>query len=138
MSDMIQSDYALEKEAAEIAQSIFDEFKDENGGASFDAEAFRDEMMERAWQDVDGSQNVIYTARAIAICGNCDTDAGEEWLEGIYGKPFDGCDSFAEVCTRLAFATLLQATESALDDLITDWEPDEPAEDEEEEDEAAE
>lgn len=123
MTDMIKSTYALEKEATSIAQSVFDEFKDENGGKAFDAEAFCDEMSERIWQDCDQSQHVIYTARAIAICGNCDTDAGEEWLEGIYEKPFDGCETFAEVCTRLAFATLLQAAESVLSDLIEDWEP---------------
>lgn len=123
MSDYITNDYTLTKEAEAIAQDIFDRFKDDNGGKAFVAEDWRDEMFEDVHQDVDNSQHVIYTARAIALCGGCNTDDGEEWLEGIYGEPFDGCGSFAEVCTRLAFATLLVATDAALDAIIDDWEP---------------
>lgn len=123
MSNMIGTDFHLNKEAESIASEIFEEFKDSNGGESFDAESFRDEMTERAWQDCDSSQHVIYTARAIAICGNCNTDDGESWLEDIYGKPFDGCTTFAEVCTRLAFAELHCRVIAALDDLISEWEP---------------
>lgn len=127
MSDMIKSDFALDKEAQSIAASIFEEFRDENGGAAFDAESFADEMRERAWEDCDASQHVIYTARAIAICGNCNTDQGESWLEDISsnGKPFADCESFDEVCTRLAFAELLCRVESELQNLIDEWEPQE-------------
>jgi hypothetical protein len=107
MTDMIKSDYALEQEAEQIARCIFDEHKG-------DEDAMRDAVSEY----VDQSQHVIYTARAIAICGSCDTDAGEEWLADVYDKPFDGCATFAEVCMRLACATLLVATETALQDLI--------------------
>lgn len=123
MSDMIKSDYALTQTAASYAHDIFDTIKDENGGDAFDAEAFRDEMNEKAWEYADGSEHVIYTARAIAICGNCNTNTGEERAEDIYGKPFDGCETFAEVCTRLAFFTLLCEIESELSDLIDAWEP---------------
>jgi hypothetical protein len=130
MTDHIKSDYALTKEAKSLAQEIFDTFKDDNGGANFDAEASRDDMNDRAYEYADQSEHVIYTSRAIAICGNCDTDDGEEWLEGMYGTPFDGCETFGEVCTRLAFATLYTAIQNELDTLIEAWEPAEEADEE--------
>lgn len=135
MSDYIKTDWALDKEVQDWAESIFSEFKEENGGDAFDAESFRDEMLERAWEYADSSQHVIYTYRAIQICGNCNTDSGEERLADIYGKPFEGCESFADVCTRLAFAELLSRIETALCDLIDNWTPKEEEEDEEESEE---
>lgn len=101
----IKSDYELDKVAREYAKDLWEEHED------FDI------AKEAAFESVDSSEHVIYTARAISICGNCDTDAGEEWLEEAYGKPFNGCDTFAEVCTRLAFATLYTAVLTALDEL---------------------
>ncbi len=131
MGDYIKSDYALNKEAEAFAQDIFDTFKDDNGGTTFDAKALRDDMDDSAYEYADQSEHVIYTARAIAICGNCNTDDAEEWLEGIYDAPFDGCKTFAEVCTRLAFATLYLAIQNALANLIDAWEPAEEADEEE-------
>lgn len=125
---MITTDHALRTEAAAYAENIFDEFKDANGGAAFDAEAFRDEMQERVHEAADNSEHVIYTARAIAICGNCNTDAGEAWLEEVYEAPFNGCETFADVCTRLAFAVLYTSIGDELNDLIEEWEPAEEAE----------
>lgn len=132
MSNIIKTDFHLDHEAKSLAVSIFEEFKDSNGGESFDAESFRDEMTERAWEYCDASQHVIYTARAIAICGNCNTDDGESWLEDIYGKPFADCDTFGEVCTRLAFAELHCRVIAAMDDLISEWEPKEEEEESQE------
>lgn len=133
MSDLIKSDYQLTQTAKSYAQDIFDTFKDENGGATFEAEHFADDMRERAWEQADSSEHVIYTHRAIAICCNCDTDDGEDRLgdwSSAPGKPFADADSFADVCTKLAFATLLGAIESELQTLIDDWEPaDEPESD---------
>lgn len=132
MSEIIKSDWHLDKEAESFARDIFDTFKDENGGAAFDAESFADDMRGRAWEYADNSEHVIYTSHAIAICGNCNTGAGEEWLEGCSsnGKPFADCDTFADVCTKLAFAELLCRIESKLQELIDEWEPaDEPESD---------
>lgn len=133
MSDLIKSDCALAQSAKSYAQYIFDTFKDENGGATFDAESLSDEMRERAWEQADSSEHVIYTSRAISICCNCDTDDAEDRLgdwSSEPGKPFADAESFADVCTKLAFATLLCAIESELQTLIDAWEPaDEPESD---------
>lgn len=121
MADMIKSDYQLDKEAKSYAELIFADFQGDEG-KDFDPESCRDELFDAAHEWADQSEHVIYTARAIAICGNCNTDKGEEWLDGIYEKPFDGCDTFADVCTRLAYAELLCRIEEALQEVIADFE----------------
>ena len=122
MADMIKSDYALTKVAENYAADIFAELQDEHGK---NPESFEDYFSDAAHSWADQSEHVIYTARAIAICGNCDTDAGEEWLSDIYGKPFDGCETFAEVCTRLAFAELYCRIQDELQKLKDNWEEEE-------------
>ena len=107
---MIKFDYELAKVAKEYAESIMVEYDDS------------DDRFDAVYEYADQSQHVIYTARAIAICGNCNTDDGEQWLEEIYEKPFDGCETFAEVCTRLAYATLYCAIRDALQELIEESE----------------
>jgi len=107
---MIKSDYELWQEAKSIAESIMAEYDDD------------DDRQDAIHEYADQSQHVIYTARAIAICGNCNTDDGESYLEDIYEKPFDGCETFEEVCTRLAYATLYCAINDALRELIDEQE----------------
>ena len=109
---MIKSDYELEKQAKEYAESIMAEYADDDD----------DDRQDAIHEYADQSQHVIYTARAIAICGNCNTDDGESYLEEIYEKPFDGCETFGEVCTRLAYATLYCAIRDALQELIDEQE----------------
>lgn len=124
MSDMIKSDYELNKAAESYAQAIFEDFKADHG-EDFNPESLKSEMFERAWEDADQSEHVIYTARAISIACNCSTDDAENHLEDIYEKPFDGCETFAEICTRLAFMTLLIEIESELETLIENYVPEE-------------
>lgn len=107
---MIKSDYELEKVAKEYAESIMAEYADD------------DDRQDAIHEYADQSQHVIYTARAIAICGNCNTDDGESYLEEIYEKPFDGCETFDEVCTRLAYAVLYCAIQESLQELIEESE----------------
>ena len=121
MSSYIQTDYALDQEAKDIAATIFFDFKRDNG-TGFNPATFRDGMNDRVHEDCDNSVHVIWTYRATLICGNCNTDKGEAWLEDLYGQPFDGCNDFAGVCTRLAFAELYCRTQEALDELIDNYE----------------
>lgn len=107
---MIKSDYELAKVAKEYAECIMAEYADD------------DDRQDAIHEYADQSEHVIYTARAIAICGNCNTDDGESYLEDIYEKPFDGCETFAEVCTRLAYAVLYCAIRDALQELIEESE----------------
>ena len=127
MIDHIQNNHDLATVAAKIAKEIFDDVR-EGEGEGFDPDACRSDMVDRAWEEVDGCQHVIYTSRALSICANCDTSAGEGYLDDIYGEPFNECESFADVCTRLAFAVLYCEVILQLDELIDNYEtPEETA-----------
>ena len=103
---MITNDYELGKVAKEYAEELIRE-------ANGDFEQAREE----AFGYVDSSEHVIYTARAISICANCYTDEGEEWLEEVYENPFEGCTTYSEVNTRLAYAVLYQAVLAAIGEI---------------------
>ena len=70
---------------AERWQEIADEIAQYNGDA-----------YDMAHEHADGSEHVIYYHKAHAICQNCNTDAGEEFVSDI-GEPEDGWsyDGFA-------------------------------------------
>ena len=106
MTDYIQRNYELVKVAKEYAEELVKEH-----GGDFEA------AIEAAHDYVGSSEHVVYTARAISICSNCHTDEGESWLEEIYEKPFDGCESFADVCTHLACAVLYCAVLAEIETL---------------------
>ena len=69
---------------------------------------------------IDGHAWVIYYSKAKELCCNVDADDGMEWIEDIGG--FEGDISFAIVCTRLAYATLLVAVQSELTTLLEELE----------------
>lgn len=54
-------------------------------------------------QICDGHRWVIYNYQALQLCANCDTDEGEDWLEGV-GAIYS---SIAEHATSVAYSTLL-------------------------------
>ena len=84
-SDTIRSDYQLDQYAEAAAQDIADEVK-EHGGDAYDM----------AHEHADGSEHVIYHYKAHAICQNCNTDAGEDFISDT-GEPEGGWsyDGFA-------------------------------------------
>lgn len=130
MSEAI-NDYALTREAESLAAEIFEDFKERNGGAAFDAEAYESDMMDRAHEAADGHQWVIYTHHAIRLCAECDISAGEEFVEEV-GMPSPV--TFGGLASVIAYGELRARIESALHDLIQAWEP---AEEPEEADETA-
>jgi hypothetical protein len=95
------------------ARAIAQEAWDESGG---NADAARDFIT----QSCDGHESVIYHHKAIKFRSEQNTDAGESWLEDCGGIIQPG-DSFGQIACRIAFATLLCATESALREIA--WEP---------------
>ena len=111
------TEYALNRECESLAKSIIEEFD----GDKSDIDALREYAYERAHGDADGHQWVIYTYKARQVA-SIAPDAAEAYLEDIYGKPFDGCETFGDVCTRLAYAALLTGIESAITDLIEEIE----------------
>jgi hypothetical protein len=67
-------------------------------------------------QECDMHESVIYYHKAIQFCADHDTSDGEQWLEDCGGIAQPG-DTFGQIACRIAFATLLVASESALSEL---------------------
>ena len=118
--DVIKTDYALQRECDGYAQSIFDEIMADNEGEEPDT--LRDDMMDRAHEDADASQHVIYYYRALQICANCNTDMGEEYLEDT-GMPDE--PTFNGLACIIAYGEVRGRIEAALDHLIDEYDADE-------------
>lgn len=72
--------------------------------AAHEAKTYGTDAEQILWEMVDGHEWVIYTYKAIMLCANCDTDDGEEWLEGAGMTEHKSFDEHASV---LAFATMI-------------------------------
>jgi uncharacterized protein YozE (UPF0346 family) len=116
MSDTI-TEYLLNQECESLAKSIIEEYE----GDRDDMDALREYAQERAHEDADGHQWVIYTYKARQVAAIAP-DAAEEWLEEIYSKPFDSCDTYNDVCTCLAYAAMYTGIMSALDTIFEELE----------------
>lgn len=95
----------LYNEAREIATEALRE-------CDGDFEAARDFI----YQTCDGHEVVIYYGKAIQFCADQNTNDGEQWLEDCGGVVQPG-DTFGAIACRIAFATLLVASEEALAEL---------------------
>jgi hypothetical protein len=95
----------LYKEARALAQEAFTE----SGG---DVDTARDYLH----QSCDSHEVAIYYHKAIQFCADQDTSAGQEWLDDAGGIAQPG-DSFGAIACRIAYATLLCASEEALQDI---------------------
>ena len=95
----------LYTEAKRIAQDALEQVAQYGGDAS-----------DYIHQDCEGHELAIYYGKAIQFCATQDTDAGEDWLEGIDSLCKAG-DSFGQIACRVAFATLLCAAQEALAEL---------------------
>lgn len=102
-SDTIRSDYQLDQYAEAAAQDIADEVK-EHGGDAWDL----------AHEHADSSEHVIYYHKAHAICQNCNTDAGEEFVSDT-GEP-EGGWSYNGFAVAIAFGELKNRILVALED----------------------
>lgn len=115
------TEYGLTREAESLAREIFDEYRDE-GGAGWDPEDDRDDMLDRVHETADGHAWVIYTWRALQLCAECNTDLGEEFVDDIgLPEPF----TLGGAATAVAYGELRARIESALDEIIREYEPDE-------------
>ena len=72
-----------------------------------------DTAMEFVHQSCDGHEIAIYYGKAIEFCATQDTSDGEDWLDDCGGIVQSG-DTFGSIACRIAFATLLVATQEAL------------------------
>jgi hypothetical protein len=96
----------LYNEARSIAQEAWDE-----------CEGDEDSARDHIFQSCDGHEVAIYYHKGIQFCAEQDTSPGEEWLEDCGGIAQPG-DSFGQIACRIAFATLLQACEESIADII--------------------
>lgn len=91
------NNYTLNYEAEAIAESVLQEVQ-EYGTDAYD---LLHEMC-------DGHEWVIYTYKAFQVCAECNTDDGEDYLEGL-GQSYTDIGRHA---TAVAYATLMaKATE---------------------------
>ena len=100
----------LYREAKAIAQEAWKE-------SEFD----QDDAQEFVHQTCDGHEVSIYYYKAIQFCADCDTSDGEEYLEDCGGIAQDG-DTFGQIACRIAFATLLCASMSCLEEIMSEHE----------------
>ena len=100
----------LYNEAKVIAQEAWNE-----------SEYDQDDAQEFIYQTCDGHEVSIYYHKGIQFCADVDTSDGEEYLEDCGGIAQDG-DSFASIACRIAFATLLCASMSCLEEIIAEHE----------------
>jgi len=75
-----------------------------------------DTAMDFVHQSCDGHEIAIYYAKAIEFCAAQDTSDGEDWLEDC-GSLVQSGDTFGSIACRIAFATLLVATQEALQEI---------------------
>ena len=75
-----------------------------------------DNAMDFVFQSCDGHEVAIYHYQALKFCADVDTSEGEDWLEDCGGIAQDG-DSFGQIANRIAFATLLCASQEALQEI---------------------
>ena len=64
----------------------------------------------------DGSEHVIYYSKAHAICQNCDTSNGEQYLEDV-GNPENV--TYDSLAVSIAYGELLARINAAIDDIET-------------------
>ena len=75
-----------------------------------------DDAMDFVHQSCDGHEIAIYYGKAIEFCATQDTSDGEQWLEDCDSIVQTG-DTFGSIACRIAFATLLVATQEALQEI---------------------
>jgi hypothetical protein len=101
--------------------NLHNEAKSIANEAWLESEHDEDEARGFIHQSCDGHEVAIYYHKAITFCAEQNTNSGEDYLEDMGGMVQPG-DSFGQIACRIAFATLLCASEDALRDIIAEHE----------------
>jgi hypothetical protein len=136
--DVTVTEASLNEECERIAKDIFEEVfkgRDFPEDRDDDPEDWRDDMYERAQEDVDGHQWIIYSRYPLEMLLTCNTDNGEETYEQM-GYSADDDATLNTTATRIAFWEMLSRVEQEIENLIRDYEPPEVTEEEDEEEDA--
>ena len=110
MAHTIQNDRDLDLYAEACADDIIAEM-----GLSADEDDIQNSVHEYA----DGSEHVIYYYKAHAICQNCNTDSGEEFLADVGNPDPVTYDSLA---TTIAYGEIRARIKLAVDALLKELE----------------
>lgn len=94
--------------AHELAQEALEQSEDDY-----------DRAAEFIHESCDGHEIAIYYGKAIEFCAHNDTSDGEGWLEECGGITQPG-DTFGQIASRIAYATLYRAAIEALDEIVND------------------
>jgi hypothetical protein len=106
----MMNDTKLDLIAQAYAEDIFEDM--------IRCEHTEDIAREAIWQWVDGSEHVIYYAKAHDVCQNCDVSEGEAWSEEV-GLP--EVVTYDNLAVQIAFGELLYRVTVAFDKLIEDY-----------------
>lgn len=115
--DYIQTDHALTAYCDAAARDIIEEYRDVLDGDDDRFDLYCDEILDRAHDDADSSEHVIYTYRARVIEMTCSCDAGEEFLDDV-GNPKDA--TIDSLVTMVVYGEIRARIETELRNLIKD------------------
>ena len=97
----------LDEYCASIAQDIMADVKSNERGM--------DDAYDMAHEYADGSEYVIYYAKAHELCQNCDTDNGEDFLTGISDQNVPR--SYDDMAALIAYGEIHHRIYAALSEL---------------------
>ena len=103
MSNFEINDYILRQEAKRLAEQ-----------AMAEVEQYGDYAADYLHQMIDGHEWVIHTYFSLLLCANCDTSAGEQYVE----ETGQQTSSISELAAVTAYATLLSAARDEFCKLI--------------------
>jgi hypothetical protein len=85
------NDYTLTQYCNDIAAEIAGQFDN------------IDEALDLVWQYADGSEHVIYYAKAHELCRNCDTENGEAFVQDCFS---DVPMTYDDMACRIAYGEI--------------------------------
>lgn len=125
MTEFQINDYILQKKCEELAQDIFDDVLQFNHDISEDD--LREKCDERAHENADSHEWVIYNHKALMMCAHCDVSQGEEFLIDT-GMPED--PTIYRLATTIAYGEMRARIMDAIETLIENRETEEEEDDE--------
>jgi hypothetical protein len=108
----------------EISEHL--EYKHQNTPEDFEADEIADEIQGMDSLDLDSwAPYCSQRSEIVRGLGGTEKNDCEDYLEGIYGKPFEGCDTLEDVEARLAWAALelafCEVREWVLDEVLPEF-----------------
>jgi hypothetical protein len=85
------NDYTLTQYCNDIAEEIASQSED------------MDAALDLVWQYADGSEHVIYYAKAHELCRNCDTENGEAFIQDCFS---DVPMTYDDMACRIAYGEI--------------------------------